>query len=140
MNIEILPGIYLHGMPVGEIPDRIGQLRGPRHRRAKHENRDYRHLFAQPGLDLDAHRVSLIVKPGLATTRAEPFRANDGEQDVAFVEDVVDVLAKIRAWRNAVDVAKNRVTPKCVASRSNIRPVITPELSRRYEIVIRGIT
>jgi hypothetical protein len=106
MDIEILTGIDLDPVLVGEIPERVGQQRDSRHRRPLNHDRNERHALAQRRLDLDAYQIGLIAEPGLPGPRPEPSRADDRENDVALVEYYIDEFAKIGAGRNTVDVTK----------------------------------
>jgi hypothetical protein len=109
VHVEILPGIDLDCVAVGEIPQRLRQLRGLWHRGPQHQERDQRHAFAQHRLNLDPHRVRFIAEPVVRASRSQPARPDDGEHDVALVEHPVDVLPKIDAGRNVVDIAEDRI-------------------------------
>ncbi len=90
---------------IGEVPDALGQVGGIRHRRAVEQHRQHGNVALECGLELDPDRIGLVHDAELAARlRAEPFLADHGDQHVARLQRVVDLLAEIDPERDVVDI------------------------------------
>ena len=99
----------LEGVAPAQRQQRLRQLLARREPGAVDEHGDDLDAVArQRALDLQAHPVVGLVDPplALAVARVEPAGADDGEHDVALVDEARDVLAEVRAGRD-LDVAED---------------------------------
>ena len=99
----------LEGVAPAQRQQRLRQLLARREPGAVDEHGDDLDAVArQRALDLEAHPVVGVVDPALAlaVARVEPSGADDGEHDVALVDEARDVLAEVRAGRD-LDVAED---------------------------------
>ncbi len=99
----------LEGVAPAQRQQRLRQLLARREPGAVDEHGDDLDAVArQRALDLEAHPVVGVVDPALAlaVARVEPPGADDGQHDVALVDEARDVLAEVRAGRD-LDVAED---------------------------------
>jgi hypothetical protein len=106
--IEIAAGIYLEAVTVDQILEAIGKLFDVRHRSTLHQDWNDRHPVAEGRLDFNAYWIGRIVDPpSFPWLRSGPTFADDDERDIGLSKDGSDVLSKIYANRDVIDVQKD---------------------------------
>jgi hypothetical protein len=122
---EIPSGAHFGGVSVSKRAHPLGQLLLHRHQRPADQHRNDEDLALEGRQDLDANKIRRVVQPTLAAlgslrvANVEPLLPDDGQQDVALPNGLVEVFAEIDAERNGVDVQKN-----VVASEMRFQPVV----------------
>ena len=120
--MKIASGIDLGRIAEREVFQRHRQLARLRHDGAVHQHRDDADPPIQGGLDLDPDRVVFLLDAQMrALGRAQPPRPDDGDQHVAVEQGIPDVVAKIGAERDAVDVHEDRAFAKLAGE-----PILDP--------------
>ncbi len=105
MGMKITSGFHLGRIAECEIFEALRKVFRPRHGRVVDQNGDDRNVLLQRRLDLDAHRIALVLDaPVSAAARTEPLRTDHDNDHVAAQKGVLDVLAKIRPERDIVDI------------------------------------
>ncbi len=109
VEVRIVP--YARAVAISEIFQAFGETLVRRQLRILDEERDYRDVSLESGLDLDSNVVARIIE----ATRARgsnPSVANNNESDAAFAYNRVYVPSEISAERKGVDILENRVFPE----------------------------
>jgi hypothetical protein len=89
-SIEVAAGLHLQCVAVGEVPDRFRQLRRVRHRGAVEQHRKDDELAP-------LNRIGRVHDPRLAVgLRPNPVMADNGDQQIAGLQRIVDMLAENR--------------------------------------------
>ena len=110
MWVEILTGIDGRSVVKGKIAQAFGQLVRLGHGRAVDEDRHHRNAPGKRGLNLDPDGIILVVDTrAAALAGSAPFRPDQHQQRVVLAQFALDLLAKVHADWNAVDVDKDRV-------------------------------
>ena len=110
MVVEILAGIDADRVAVGKLLEAVRQLRGRRNFAAADQDRNDGDAFLERRLDLDADLIVVLVDPGASLRgRAAPIRPHHREQDIALLQDVLNVGAEIDADGDVVDVPEHRL-------------------------------
>jgi len=113
--VEIAARINLGGVPEGEVRDGVGKLLACRHARAIDQNGEDRHAAFQGGLHLDANGIGLFIDPAtLSLAGADPFNADNDDNDVAVLKCLLNVVTEVGPKRDVVDVHEDG----CVAEVS----------------------
>jgi hypothetical protein len=99
------PDSTSRGVAVGEVPNRFRKFGRVRHRGAVEQHREDDEIAPQRGLQLDPHRIGCIRDPRFAVgLRPEPIMPDNGDQQIAGLQRIVDMLAEIDAERDIVDI------------------------------------
>jgi hypothetical protein len=110
LAVEIASGRDLRRIQKCESAEALRQRRGFRHPGAVDQHRNDRRASRKRGFDLDPNRIALLADSRFASVlRAQPFGADDRQNDVGAPKRCVNVGAKIDSDRDAVDVHEHAV-------------------------------
>ena len=96
MRVKVAPAVHRSRLAEGKIAEPFRQLERRGKSRAVDQYRNDRDFLGERRFDLDAHPVGLITNSGPALlVGSGPARADNGDEDVAALEGLLDVLAEI---------------------------------------------
>jgi hypothetical protein len=130
MLVKIATTIDCGGIPKGQILETIRKVRQLGHCRAAFQNRNNGNVSLKSGLYFDANGVS-VIKNSRTSGRPAPVGSDYSQQDVILEKRVLNLLPKIKAKGNAINIHIYGVTTVMVreavanAPRNNVR-VRTP--------------
>ena len=110
MLMKITTGIDRCGIKKRKILQAFGKLCRLRHPGGAHKDWDDLNLAVQRRLDLEADEVGLVIYSSTAASPgAEPALADNDQQDVTPNNRFMNMVAKVLAERNVVNVHEDRV-------------------------------
>src|SRR5215470_14488993 len=107
--MEIAPVVDLGRIQKTHPLNTLGQGAALRHACAAHQYRNERHLPVQGCFDFNPDRVFVVTYSGPGFPCPDPPWTNQSQQDVVFGHGFLDLLPKIDAEGDAVDVHENGV-------------------------------
>jgi hypothetical protein len=108
IDVEVAATVYLGCMATDERVKRLRQLVSPWYGRTLNQYRHDQDFALKCSLNLDANPIILILDPRrLASALTHPAWPDDSKQDVASVEDLMDVVVKVDTGQYIVDVPED---------------------------------
>jgi hypothetical protein len=110
VRMKVAPGIDFRGIAKGKISQAVREVGRLWHDGPIDQDRDDGDSSFQSGFDLDPNRVRLVADSrGTVRALTDPPWTNHHDQRIALGQSLPDVLAKIDAERNVVDIHEYRV-------------------------------
>ena len=98
MRIEINLSVDNGGLPINQFTHAFRKHARARHRRSVDQYRHNWNIARESGLDLNANPIAFPHDPQLAfSVVASPMGTNNGEKNIALIQDAFYVLSKIHA-------------------------------------------
>ena len=116
VRVEVRVPPHLKGLTVAQVPDRLGNLIRLRHLGTEHEHGNDGNGPRERRLHLDADEVVFVSQPLVAgcVDRCQPARTDHNEDDIAPGDRAGDLLSKVCAGGDRVDVGEDgRRTERC---------------------------
>ena len=115
VRMKIGSGIDLGCLQKCEIANAFGQLVGPRHYCLSNQDGNDGDVVSKCDFQFDTDPIGIFRYPGTSLFSSEPPIADNCNQRIAMVDRIFDVVAKIFAGRDSIDVHEHRSLPVVLA-------------------------